>query len=274
MQRGRGIRSSVCSSILGVVLAVLAVSAAGVAAFAVWDAASALGENAVELAGDEALPPSLGEIEGGVNLLLVGTDSCEGQDVALFPRCATPTTRRASATTSRCSCTSATSPRRITVVSFPRDMLVPIPACPDGRRRLLLGDELAADQRLVRLRRPAVHGHDRSRSSPASRSSSPAAIRWTGVINMSDAIGGVDVCVAGDISDPQHRTQPHRGPSHAAGVEALQFLRIRHGIGDGSDLGRISNQQQFMSSMVRKLQSEPCSPNPGAAVQPRDHRRV
>ena len=34
------------------------------------------------------MPPSLGAIEGGVDVLLAGTDSCEGQDVALFPRCA------------------------------------------------------------------------------------------------------------------------------------------------------------------------------------------
>jgi hypothetical protein len=46
------------------------------------------------------------------------------------------------------------------------------------------------------------------------------------------------------------------------GVEALQFLRIRHGIGDGSDLGRISNQQQFMSSLVRKLKSDAVLANP------------
>ena len=50
------------------------------------------------------------------------------------------------------------------------------------------------------------------------------------------------------------------------GVEALEFLRIRHGIGDGSDLGRISNQQQFMSSMVRKLQSDAVLANPSVLL--------
>ena len=73
---------------------------------------------------------------------------------------------------------------------------------------------------------------------------------------MSDAIGGVDVCVAGDISDGNTGLHLTAGHHTLQGAQALQFLRIRHGIGDGSDLGRISNQQQFMSSMVRKLQSE------------------
>ena len=89
---------------------------------------------------------------------------------------------------------------------------------------------------------------------------------------MSDAIGGVDVCVAGDINDGTPACTSPRARTRSKGVEALQFLRIRHGIGDGSDLGRISNQQQFMSSMVRKLQSESVLSNPGDALQPRHHR--
>ena len=41
-------------SILGVVLAVLAVSAAGVAAFTVWDAFAGIRENSVEIEGEDA----------------------------------------------------------------------------------------------------------------------------------------------------------------------------------------------------------------------------
>ena len=40
------------------------------------------------------------------------------------------------------------------------------------------------------------------------------------------------------------------------GIEALQFLRTRHGLDDGSDLARITNQQQYMSRLARKLMSE------------------
>jgi anionic cell wall polymer biosynthesis LytR-Cps2A-Psr (LCP) family protein len=39
------------------------------------------------------------------------------------------------------------------------------------------------------------------------------------------------------------------------GFEALQFLRTRHGVGDGSDLTRINNQQVFLSSLVRTIKS-------------------
>jgi anionic cell wall polymer biosynthesis LytR-Cps2A-Psr (LCP) family protein len=39
-------------------------------------------------------------------------------------------------------------------------------------------------------------------------------------------------------------------------------LRTRHGVGDGSDLGRISNQQTFLTSLVRKVKSEGVLGNP------------
>jgi hypothetical protein len=38
-------------------------------------------------------------------------------------------------------------------------------------------------------------------------------------------------------------------------MDALQFLRTRHGVGDGGDTSRISNQQVFMSALVRQLKS-------------------
>jgi anionic cell wall polymer biosynthesis LytR-Cps2A-Psr (LCP) family protein len=43
------------------------------------------------------------------------------------------------------------------------------------------------------------------------------------------------------------------GQQTIVGPMALSFLRSRHGVGDGSDLGRISNQQVFMSALMRKI---------------------
>ena len=241
-------------SILGVVLAVFAVSAGGVAAYAVWDSFSALGESSVELVGDSSLPPSIGEIEGGVNVLMVGSDSCEGQDIALFPRCANDDSAGERNDVTMLVHISDT-PRRITVVSFPRDMLVPIPACPDGEGgeySAMSSQPLNASYTYGGLACTALTIEELT----GEEIHFAAAIRWTGVIDMSDAIGGVDVCVSGDISDAHTGLSLTAGTHTLQGVEALQFLRIRHGIGDGSDLGRISNQQQFMSSMVRKLKSD------------------
>ncbi|MEV8271718.1 LCP family protein [Microbacterium sp. NPDC077184] len=241
-------------SVVGVVVAVLATSIAGVAAYTVWDTVSALEDSSVELVGNEVLPPSIGEIEGGVNVLLVGSDSCEGQDLTLFPRCANN-----DAEGERNDVTMlvhiSDEPRRVTVVSFPRDMIVPIPSCPDGeggQYSAMSAQPLNASYMYGGLPCTALTIEELT----GEEIHFAAAIRWTGVIDMSDAIGGVDVCVAGDISDVHTGLSLSEGGHTLQGVQALQFLRIRHGIGDGSDLGRISNQQQFMSSMVRKLKSD------------------
>ncbi|WP_194410510.1 LCP family protein [Microbacterium cremeum] len=249
-------------AMLGVVLGVVGLSATGVAAYSVWNAAETITANAVVLDEEKPLPPSLGAIEGGVNILMVGSDSCEGQDVALFPRCANDDSPGERSDVTMLVHISD-EPRRVTVVSFPRDMLVPIPSCPkedgSGNYSAMSSQMINASYMYGGLACTVLTVEELT----GEKIHFAAAIRWTGVINMSDAIGGVDVCVAGDISDRHTGLNLTAGTHTLQGVEALQFLRIRHGIGDGSDLGRISNQQQFMSSMVRKLQSDAVLADPG-----------
>ena len=248
-------------AVLCVIVGVVAVSATGVGAYAVWDAANSVVDGAVVLDEDEVLPPSIGAIEGGVNVLVVGTDSCEGPNAALSGACQLGDTEGERNDVTMLVHISD-NPRRVTVVSFPRDMIVPIPSCAkedgSGNYSAMSAQMLNASYMYGGLACTvktveALTGEDIQFA---------AALRWTGVINMSDAIGGVDVCVAGDINDDHTGLHLAAGQSTLMGLEALQFLRIRHGIGDGSDLGRISNQQQFMSSMVRKLQSDSVLANP------------
>jgi LCP family protein required for cell wall assembly len=240
------------AKILAVVLIVTLVSSVSTAAFALWNATQTIADHAVKLEDDVQLPPTIGEIEGGVNLLLVGTDSCEGQDVKLFPRCKHDDGGERNDVTMLVHI--GDNPRRVTVVSFPRDMLVPIPSCPDGeggRYSAMSSQPLNASYMYGGLACTVLTVEELTGVDVQFA----GAIRWTGVINMSDAIGGVDVCVAGQIDDRHTGLHLSEGTHTLKGSKALQFLRVRHGIADGSDLGRISNQQQFMSSMVRKLQS-------------------
>jgi LCP family protein required for cell wall assembly len=248
------------AKILAVVLTVFLVSGVSTAAFALWDTTQTIADNSVKLEDEKQLPPTIGEIEGGVNMLLVGTDSCKGQSLKLFPRCAHDPGGERNDVTMLVHI--GDNPRRVTVVSFPRDMLVPIPSCknPDGGRYSAMSSQMLNSSYMYGglpctvLTIEKLTGLDIQFA---------GAIRWTGVINMSDAIGGVDVCLAGQIDDSNTGLHLSKGVHTLKGNKALQFLRIRHGIGDGSDLGRISNQQQFMSSMVRKLQSQSVLSNPG-----------
>ena len=256
-------------AMLGVVLGVFGVSAAGVAAYSLWDATQTVTANAVVLDEEKPLPPSLGAIEGGVNILMAGTDSCEGENAALSSACRAGDTKGERNDVTMLVHISD-EPRRVTVVSIPRDMLVPIPSCPkadgSGNHSAMSSQQINASYQYGGLACTVLTVE----SLIQDEIDFAAAIRWAGVINMSDAIGGVDVCVADDISDPHTGLSLTAGTHTLEGEQALQFLRIRHGIGDGSDLGRISNQQQFMSSMVRKLQSDSVLANPGDAAQSRD----
>lgn len=248
-------------TVLAAVVGVLVLSVSAVGAYYVWDAANAVEAAGVDIGGDDAqLPPTIGEIEGGVNMLVVGTDSCEGPNAALSGACeAGDTAGERNDVTMLVHISD--NPRRVTVVSFPRDMLVPIPSCTgeDGTQYSAMSQQMLnvsysyGGLSCTVLTIEKLTGVDIQFA---------AATRWTGVINMSDAIGGVDVCLSDPIKDANTGINWPAGSRTLQGTEALQFLRIRHGIGDGSDLGRISNQQQFMSSMVRKLQSDGVLSNP------------
>ncbi|HEY5229481.1 MAG TPA: LCP family protein, partial [Galbitalea sp.] len=89
-----------------------------------------------------------------------------------------------------------------------------------------------------------------------------AEISFDGVIEMSNAVGGVSVCLATNINDKFVGLNLPAGEQTIEGETALAFLRSRHGVGDGSDLGRISDQQLFMSSLMRTLSSAGVLSNP------------
>ncbi|WP_292836656.1 LCP family protein [Microbacterium sp.] len=252
-------------TILGAIVVVVVVSVVAIGGFAVWDASRAVAASGVSIGDDGSqLPPAIGEIEGGVNMLVVGTDSCEGQDLALFPRCAA-TDAKGERNDVTMLVHISDAPRRVTIVSIPRDMLVSIPSCTgeDGTQYSAMSSQMINVSYMYGGLPCSVLTVEKLTGVDIQFA---AAMRWTGVINLSDAIGGVDVCVSDDISDGHTGLNLTAGEHTLVGVEALQFLRIRHGIGDGSDLGRISNQQQFMSSMVRKLQSDGVLSNPGTLL--------
>jgi LCP family protein required for cell wall assembly len=80
-------------------------------------------------------------------------------------------------------------------------------------------------------------------------------IGFTGVVRMSDAVGGVPVCVTADVYDPYSHLRLAKGRHVLEGMSALQFLRSRHAFGDGSDIGRTYAQHLYLSALLRRLKS-------------------
>ncbi|MEH0110821.1 LCP family protein [Tersicoccus sp. MR15.9] len=146
--------------------------------------------------------------------------------------------------------------KRVAVVSFPRDLMVHIPACKDpesgkvypakamGQLNSALasggpGCTVAAINRLTGLNIDHFMMAD-----------------FNAVTELSRTLGGVDVCVNQAIDDPDSGLKLPAGVSSIEGDQALAFLRTRHGFGNGGDEGRIRAQQSFLASMVRKVKSQ------------------
>jgi LCP family protein required for cell wall assembly len=81
-------------------------------------------------------------------------------------------------------------------------------------------------------------------------------IDFAGFKGLVDAIGGVTVDVPQDIHDKSSGLNMTKGPHRLDGTQALQFVRTRHGIGDGSDLGRIGLQQTFMLALLSEIKKQ------------------
>src|SRR5690606_37514580 len=63
--------------LIGIGLAVVLVSGVAIGSYIVYDLSTTFAANAVEIEGQEELPPDIGALEGGINILLVGSDECE-----------------------------------------------------------------------------------------------------------------------------------------------------------------------------------------------------
>ena len=250
--------------LLGIALAVVLVAAVSVGGVAVWQVTSSI-KSGVKLtdASGKTLqaPPEIGAIDGGVNLLLAGTDTRTGQGGQF----ANKADQRASSGAGNNDVTMllhiSEDHTNATVISFPRDLMVPVPACPrpDGGTvgatsvamfnttlsRGGINCTVLTVQKMTGLKIPFA-----------------ATISFDGVIGMSDAVGGVTVCLADPIKDPYVGLDLPAGTATLQGNDALAFVRSRHGVGDGSDLGRISNQQVFLSALSRKLTSGGVLGNP------------
>jgi len=151
--------------------------------------------------------------------------------------------------------------QHVTVVSFPRDMLVPIPSCPNpngGNYSAMSSQKINTSLSYGGLACTALTVQKLTGLSIPYA----ALIQFDGVVDMSNAVGGVPVCLSGPIKDPYTGLDLPAGTSTIQGAQALAFLRTRHGVGDGSDLGRISNQQVFLSSLVRTIKSADTLSNP------------
>jgi LCP family protein required for cell wall assembly len=79
-----------------------------------------------------------------------------------------------------------------------------------------------------------------------------AEVNLLGFYNLTNAVGGVDVCLKAPANDPLSGANFRAGPQTISGGDALAFVRQRHGLA-GGDLSRINRQQVFMAAVAKKI---------------------
>ncbi|NII41297.1 LCP family protein required for cell wall assembly [Curtobacterium flaccumfaciens] len=243
-------------SVVASAAAVLLVSGTSVAAIAGAQLAAA--PQTVALSTDDqstAKTADVTAIKGGANILLIGSDTRVGQfdsdedvegarnDVTMLIHV-------------------SEDHQQLTAVSFPRDLMVPIPACTNPETGTTYPAATSAQFNTALGNGGVSCVVDTVENLTGLTVPYAGLITFDGVIEMSNALGGVDVCVASPIDDTFTGLHLTAGAHSLQGTDALAFLRSRHGVGDGSDLARISSQQVFLSALLRQVTSNGTLSNP------------
>lgn len=88
-----------------------------------------------------------------------------------------------------------------------------------------------------------------------------AEVNLIGFYTLSNAIGGVPVCLNAAVNDPFSGAKFPKGEQEISGKAAMSFVRQRHGLPNG-DLDRVRRQQAFLAGAARKMLSANVLANP------------
>jgi LCP family protein required for cell wall assembly len=203
-----------------------------------------------------------------VNVLLIGSDSRAGANAALGGASAGPIGR--SDTTILLHV--YPDHKHAVGISIPRDSMVDIPPC------LLPNGTWSPDQPNAQFNSAFSMGNT-AKGNPACtqntiekmsglRVDHTMVIDFAGFAAMTSAVNGVNVCVPNDIyqgdMNPnlghQGSVVLKKGMQNLSGQLALDYVRVRHGVGDNSDVGRMLRQQAFLSALISKIKGQGMNP--------------
>ncbi|AHW63349.1 Putative transcriptional regulator, LytR-family [Corynebacterium glyciniphilum AJ 3170] len=90
-----------------------------------------------------------------------------------------------------------------------------------------------------------------------------AEVGLLGFVKLTNAVGGVDVCLNNAVDEPLSGAKFPAGEQTLSGQDALSFVRQRHELPRG-DLDRITRQQVYMASLANKVLSTSTLTNPSS----------
>lgn len=193
----------------------------------------------------DARPPAA--TDGSFNLLVLGSDSRSGDNGSLAGGATGDTARSDTAMVVHVSQDHA----HAQVVSIPRDTLVDRPACTDASGKTAPALKRAMYNSAFETGGAAC-AVKTTEQLTGLRMDHYVQIDFAGFARVVDAIGGATVTTTVAIHDKDSGLDLPAGEHHLDGQQALAFVRTRHGVGDGSDLGRIELQKQMVKSLLKQ----------------------
>ncbi|MEU8192338.1 LCP family protein [Microbispora amethystogenes] len=185
---------------------------------------------------------------GAINVLLVGSDTRAGDNKKYGQHLVNDGERTDTIMLLH------VSPNRdaATLLSFPRDSMVLIPACYSRNKTLIpahtgMINSAFSDGGMICTRRTIE-------SLTNIRIDHFMKVDFTGFKNIVNALGGIQICLPQAVNDKNSKLTLPAGKQVVMGEAALGYVRLRH-IGDGSDISRIKRQQVFISQVVKKATS-------------------
>ena len=157
--------------------------------------------------------------------------------------------------------------KRVNVISFPRDLLVDIPQCKDQETKQVYPARSGVMINEAMAQAGIGCAVDTVNKLTGLEVDHFMMADFNAVKELSNTVGGVDVCISDAVYDPDSRLRLPKGTSAVQGEMALAFLRTRHAFADGGDLGRIKAQQGFLSSLTRKIKDEGTLSDPGKMLR-------
>jgi LCP family protein required for cell wall assembly len=152
-----------------------------------------------------------------------------------------------------------------TEVSIPRDSMVQIPACTSTNAGTSASASAGAGGAAVAANFGMFNSAFTEGGAPCTAKTIESltglslthyiAIDFEGVVGVVNALGGVKVCVTQAIDDQDSHLNIPAGTSTLNGDQALAFVRLRHSVGDGSDLERIKRQQYFVNQLEDQVRA-------------------
>ncbi|WP_200303833.1 LCP family protein [Streptomyces adelaidensis] len=151
--------------------------------------------------------------------------------------------------------------KRASVVSIPRDTLVARPECTDANGKTYPAASTAMFNSAYSTGGAAC-AVKTVESMSGIRMDHYIEVDFAGFEKLINVLGGVDITTTKDIKDADSHLDLKAGEHTLTGKQALGLVRTRHGVGDGSDLGRIQLQQAFIKALIEQVKEVGILTNP------------